>query len=122
MTFWTTAADPVRRDLPELIKVHEKFRSKGFEILGVNLDGDRARLDEFLKETPLPWSIIHEPGGMDSRLSDEFGIISLPTMILVDGTGKVLNRNIRTSSELERYLEKMMSAGEAASLPAVETR
>jgi hypothetical protein len=48
---------------------------------------------------------------MDSRLATEFGIISLPTMILVDAQGKVLNRNIRTAAELDRQLEKVLAGG-----------
>ena len=44
---------------------------------------------------------------MESRLATEYGIISLPTMILVDAQGKVVNRNIRTAAELERQLEKL---------------
>jgi thiol-disulfide isomerase/thioredoxin len=109
VAFWTTVADPVRRDLPELVKVYEKYRGKGLEIVGVSLDADRAAVDGFLKESPLPWSIVHEPGGMDSRLADEFGIISLPTMILTDASGKVVNRNIRTAAELDRMLERMFA-------------
>ena len=76
----------------------------------MNLDNDRRDLDAFLKETPLPWPQIFEPGGMDSRLAVEYGIISLPTMILVDAKGKVLNRNIRTAAELDRQLEKVLAA------------
>ena len=47
---------------------------------------------------------------MESRLAIEYGIISLPTMILVDAQGKVLNRNIRTAAELDRQLEKVLAA------------
>jgi thiol-disulfide isomerase/thioredoxin len=109
VVFWATWAEPVKRDLPELIKVYQKYRAGGFEIVGVSLDNDRADLDQFLKENPLPWPQIFEPGGMESRLSTEFGIISLPTMILVDAQGKVVNRNIRTAAELDRQLEKSVS-------------
>ena len=44
-----------------------------------------------------------------SRLATEYGIISLPTMFLVDGQGKVVNRSLRTASEVERQLEKLLS-------------
>jgi thiol-disulfide isomerase/thioredoxin len=108
VTFWATWAEPVKRDLPELVKVYQKYRPAGFEVVGVSLDNDRADLDQFLKENPLPWPQVFEPGGMESRLSTEFGIISLPTMILVDAQGKVVNRNIRTSAELDRQLEKIL--------------
>ena len=38
---------------------------------------------------------------MESRLAIEYGIISLPTMFLVDGQGKVVNRNLRTAAEVD---------------------
>ncbi len=117
ITFWASWAEPVRRDLPELVKLHQKYRDKGFEIVGVDLDTDRAELDAFLKSNPLPWSQIFEPGGIEkSRFATDFGIIALPTMVLVDPQGKVVNRNIRTSAELERQLDKLLptkSAGVA---------
>jgi thiol-disulfide isomerase/thioredoxin len=111
VAFWATWAEPVKRDLPELTKVYQKYHKGGFEIIGVSLDSERRELDAFLKENPLPWPQIFEPGGMDSRLATEYGIISLPTMILVDAQGKVLNRNIRTAAELARQLEKPLAGG-----------
>ena len=107
VTFWATWAEPAKRDLPDLIKLYNaKHKADGLEIIGVNLDNDRETLDAFLKANPTPWPQVFEPGGMDGRLADEYGIISLPTMILVDPQGKVINRNIRTAAELERQLEK----------------
>ena len=113
VAFWATWAEPVKRDLPELMKVYQKYHEKGFEIVGVSLDNERADLETFLKSSPLPWPQIFEPGGMESRLATEFGIISLPTMILVDGKGTVVNRNIRSAAELDRQLEKTL-AGKGA--------
>ena len=57
---------------------------------------------------------------MESRLAIDYGIISLPTMFLVDAQGKVVNRNMRTSSEVDRQLEKLLTtkqAGVAADRP-----
>ncbi len=108
--FWATWAEPVKRDLPELAKLSQKYKAQGFEVLGVNLDNERADVDEFLKANAVPGAQIYETGGMDSRLATEFGIISLPTMILVDAQGKVVNRNIRTATELDRQLEKVLAA------------
>lgn len=108
--FWASWADPVRRELPELERIHQKFRAQGFEIVGVNLDGEKTALEQFLKEHPVSWPQIYEPGGMESRLADQFGIISLPTMILVDAQGKVVNRNIRMAADLEKQLSKLFES------------
>ena len=109
IAFWASWADPVKRDLPELLKVYEKNKGRGFEIIGVSLDSDRKELDAFLKANNLPWPEIFEEGGMESRLAVEYGIISLPTMILVDPEGKVANRNIRSAAEVEKQLDKVLT-------------
>ncbi len=114
ITFWASWAEPVRRDLPELVKLYQKNRGKDFAIVGVNLDNDRAEVDAFLKENPLPWPQIFEPGGIEkSRFATEYGVIALPTMFLVDSSGKVVNRNIRSAAELERQLDKLIGTRQA---------
>lgn len=109
VTFWATWADPVRRDLPELVKTYQKHHDQGFEIVGVCLDERGEDLEQFLKSNPLPWAQIYEPGGLEKNpLATAYGVIALPTMILVDEQGKVLNRNIRTAAELEKQLDKVL--------------
>ena len=114
VVFWATWASPVRADLPDLIKVHEKYHGRGLEVIGVNLDNDRAEADRFQKESKIPWSQVFEGGGMESRLAIEYGIFSLPTMFLLDGGGKVVSVAIRTAAELDRQLEKTLAAKSAA--------
>jgi len=117
VVFWASWASPVKLDLPELVKVYDKYHTRGLEIVGVNLDNDRGELDAFLKEHQLGWPQIFENGGMESRLAVEYGIISLPTMFLVDAQGKVVNRNLRTSSEVDRQLEKLLTTKQAGVAP-----
>jgi hypothetical protein len=106
IVFWATVAEPSRRDQLELMKVYEKHHGQGLEIIGVSLDGDKAALDAFLKANNVPWPTIFEPGGMDGRLANDYGILPLPAMFLVDAQGKVVNRSLRTAAELEKQLEK----------------
>jgi len=110
VVFWASwGGQSVRRELPDLVKLHDKYQGKGLEIVGVSLDNERGDLEAYLKEQPMSWPQIFEPGGIDSRLATEYGIISLPTMFLIDGQGKVVNRSLRTASEVERQLDKLLS-------------
>ena len=88
VVFWASWASPVKQDLPDLKKVYEKFHPRGLEIVGVDLDNERGELDAFVKEHQLAWPQIFEAGGIESRLAIDYGIISLPTMFLVDATEK----------------------------------
>ena len=76
-------------------------------MLGINLDSDRASAVTYLQSNPLAWSHLYEPGGLDSRLATELGILTLPTMLLIDKEGKVVNRNIH-AAELSDELGKLL--------------
>jgi len=107
--FWATWAGPFKAELPELVKVYQKYHDKGLEVVGINLDNERAQVDAFLKEHQATWPQIFEGGGMESRLAIEYGIISVPTMFLVDADGKVVSRSLRNSADLDRQLEKLLA-------------
>jgi len=113
--FWATMAAPAKRDLPELAKLQQKYKAKGFEVVAVNLDNEKADLDAFLKESPMPWPEVFEAGGMEGRLATEFGIISLPTILLVGPDGTVINRSLRTAAEVEILLDKTFASKVALS-------
>jgi len=103
--YWATWCEPCKADMAVLKDLVEKYGDSGFAVLGVNLDNNAQAMSAFLSENKLPWVQIHEEGGLDSRPASELGILTLPTMILVDSEGKVVNRNIGTS-ELVGELKK----------------
>jgi thiol-disulfide isomerase/thioredoxin len=112
VVFWASWATPFKTELPELKKVAEKYRDRGLEVIGVNLDNERAEVDAFLKDNPLSWPQIVEGGGLEGRLAVEYGITSVPTMFLADSKGKVVNRNIRTAAEAGRQVEKLLGGAQ----------
>ena len=75
------------------------------------LDGALSRRLEnppaYLAENPLPWPQIYEEGGLDSPPANALGILTVPTMILVDQQGRVVNRNIQTA-DIEGELKKLI--------------
>jgi len=105
--YWATWCEPCKQDMVLLKKLQAKYAKQGFSLIGVNLDSERATALAFLQSNSLPWPQLYEPGGLDSRLATELGIITLPTMILVDNQGKVLNRSIH-AGELDDELAKRL--------------
>ncbi len=104
--YWATWCEPCKADMVELKKLQARYAKKGFIVLGVNLDNEPRDLVTFLKKNPLPWHQLYEPGGLESRFANEMGILTLPTMFLVDAKGRVVNRNIHVG-ELETELRKL---------------
>jgi thiol-disulfide isomerase/thioredoxin len=91
-----------------LKEMQAKYGRDGFVLVGVNVDSDRAAFESYIKDNPLPWPQLHEPGGLDdSPLANAYGVLVLPTMILADKDGKIVNRNLvaeTVDTELRRLL------------------
>lgn len=109
--FWATWCQPCTEDLPRIRALYEQHHDRGFEILGVNLDTTVDPVEPFLQQHEVPWPQIHEPGGLESPPARKFGIISLPTMFLVDADGRVISRNISVA-DLEERLPQLLKDGE----------
>lgn len=93
--FWATWCGPCMAELPTLKDCYAKYRERGFEVVGISLDDDRARLVEFLKREELPWTTLFDDtakvAGWDQPLALEYGIMAIPRAILIDKTGKVVS-------------------------------
>jgi thiol-disulfide isomerase/thioredoxin len=104
--YWATWSGPSKADMPALKELWNKY-SRSFTIIGVSVDSDVEKLKAYLAENPLPWPQIFEEGGLDSRPANVLGILTVPTMILVDQQGKVVSRNV-AAADLETELKKLI--------------
>jgi thiol-disulfide isomerase/thioredoxin len=105
--YWATWCEPAVNDLDQLKELQAKYGKMGFTPVGVSLDGNKEELADFLKKNRLNWPQVYEPGSLDSRLAQELGILTLPTMILIDKSGKVISRNI-SIAEIEPELKRQL--------------
>jgi thiol-disulfide isomerase/thioredoxin len=105
--YWATWCEPCKADLAQLKELQAKYGKSGFALIGISLDSSDKALLDYLQKNPLPWPQIYEPGGLDSRLANEMGILTLPTMLLIDDRGVVVNRSIHIT-ELDGELKKML--------------
>jgi thiol-disulfide isomerase/thioredoxin len=91
VTYWSTWCTACTQDVPVLQSLYDRYRDKGFEVVGVNLDVAAAPVLPYLKEHKISWPQIFQPGGTESDPATAFGIIVPPVMILVDRQGRVTN-------------------------------
>ncbi len=111
--YWATWCGPCVNDLATIAQMQAKYGTAGFAPIGVTLDNDSKTLGAFLQKNKLNWPQLHEPGALDGRLANELGILTLPTMILIDRDGRVVNRGL-TIGELEAELKKRVGGGPSA--------
>lgn len=123
--YWATWCEPCKADMVLLKNLLAKRGGRDFDIIGVCLNTNAADAKQFLAQDKYPWKNIFEPGGLDSRVANEMGIMTLPVMILVDQQGNVVHQNIQMA-ELEGELAKLIkpaAVGTANSLrPPAKSR
>jgi thiol-disulfide isomerase/thioredoxin len=105
--YWATWSEPCKVDLAQLKELQARYGKSGLALLGVSVDANAADLNDYLAKNRLSWPQLWEPGGQDSRLAMEMGVFTMPTMILVDDKGKVVNRNIHIT-EVEGELKSRL--------------
>ena len=119
LDFWATWCGPCVAEIPNVLKLYEKYRDAGFEVVGFSQDYELDVLEKFLEEKKLPWKTVSEKRTIDATikahkegvgkkyldLAEEYGITALPTMILVGRDGKAISIDAR-GAELKRLLEE----------------
>jgi thiol-disulfide isomerase/thioredoxin len=97
--FWATWCGPCVAELPNVIKAYKELHPKGFEIVGISLDQDKAKLEAFVKENGMEWPQYFDGKGWQNEISTKYGINSIPAMWLVNKKGMVVSTNARGGLE-----------------------
>jgi peroxiredoxin len=93
--FWASWCGPCRRENPNVVKMYNKYKSKGFEILGVSLDSSKDRWVGAIEQDGLTWPHISDLKKWQSEYAKLYGVRSIPHTVLLDAEGKIVARGLR---------------------------
>lgn len=100
-----------RMSFPYLQRLHEQVAGAGGRVLGLSQDGEPGAL-AFAAELSLSMPILID--GPDYPVSRRYGLVSVPTLYLIDRSGTIL----RNGTGFDRDLWTLMGADLAASVGA----
>lgn len=119
--YWATYCPPCLADMKRVQQLHDQYHDKGFEVVGVSLDEDKANVDNLVKKRALPWvNLIHTPKAGEAEMNPlavQYGITTLPRAILVGPDGKVIS----TSANPEKLARELRSRFGNLSAASAET-
>jgi thiol-disulfide isomerase/thioredoxin len=104
LTFWATWCVPCRSEMPHLMKLYEKYRDQGFELLSISTDDDMEKVRPFVDQQNLRFAVFNE-----TRMRDRFGVELIPTNIFFDKEGNLRYRTVGYSEGGERELEVVIN-------------
>ncbi len=107
--FWATWCGPCVAEMPNVVAAYEKYRGKGFEVIGISLDEDKAAVEQFVAEKKMPWPQHFDGKGWGNELAQQFGIQGIPATFLVGKDGKIVASNLRGPA-LEKAVEEALAA------------
>ena len=106
--FWASWCGPCRREKPNVVRMYNLFKDKGFEILGVSLDNDRDRWLKAISEDGLTWLHVSDLKGWSNEVAQMYEVSSIPKTILIDPEGKIIAKDLRGPT-LERKLQQLFN-------------
>jgi thiol-disulfide isomerase/thioredoxin len=107
LDFWASWCGPCMMDAPNVVGVYQKLRERGFEIIGISLDQDRAAMESALKSAKMTWPQHFDGKGWGNEIAARFGVRSIPATWLFDKKGKLREHGLR-GKELELRIENLL--------------
>jgi hypothetical protein len=108
--FWSSAAPGVAEEFAALKQVTDRFRSRGLEVLYVNLDANPAQGQDFLSGRLTAGEHLYQGGGLDGPVAERYGIHNLPEAFLLHRDGTVIRHSLK-AADLEKELTALLPRG-----------
>lgn len=122
LDFWASWCVPCRKGNPHLLSLYNKYKDKGFEIIGISDDDNNheawkkaVAMDKIGVWKHILTGLKRTATGFDKSeyISAAYGIRSLPTKILVDKNGVIVGRyggGGEEEEDLDKMLEKIFGS------------
>jgi thiol-disulfide isomerase/thioredoxin len=110
INLWATWCGPCRREIPELVKLHKEFHSRGVEMIGLsteNPDASAEKVRKFIQDFQIDYRIGWAPAEVGMPLMQ--GHQSIPQILVITRDGRILKHFVGFSaaytSQLKQALE-----------------
>jgi len=93
--FWASWCAPCIDEFPRLKTAYERYKPRGFEIIGVSLDNDSKKWKASIEKLNLEWPQISDLKGWDSEFVRQYPARPIPYSVLLDENGNIIKAGLR---------------------------
>lgn len=108
--FWAAWCKPCREENPNIVRVYNKYRDQGFNVVGISLDREdqRGRWLQAIEDDNLDWPQISHLQYWNEPIAQLYGIRAIPAAFILDENGVIVARDVR-GPELEKKVQELLS-------------
>jgi thiol-disulfide isomerase/thioredoxin len=110
VNFWASWCGPCRQEMPLLNQLQQDYQDVGFVLLGVNVDGEAAERDSFLKDHPVSFLVLDDSANL---ATEAFGVEAMPSSYFIDKQGNLvyLHKGYKPGEEAQyrQYVKKLLA-------------
>lgn len=100
LDFWATWCGPCIRAMPDLQKLHDKFKSRGVEVFGVNA-WEESNAAAYMKQRGFNYTLLLKGEGV----AKSYNVSTLPSMYIIGVDGKIIYHATGLPKDVESFLE-----------------
>jgi len=104
--FWASWCGPCRKENPNVVESYKIFKDKGYDIIGVSFDKDKKKWIEAVEVDGLTWHHVSDLQYWDNAAGKLYGISSIPSNVLLNPEGIIIDKNIR-GEDLQNKLKEI---------------
>ena len=93
--FWASWCGPCRKEGENVKAIYADYKDKGFDVLGVSLDNKLEAWKKAIKDDGILWGQVSDLKGWDSSVTKLYEFNGIPHLLLVDGEGRIVAKNLR---------------------------
>ncbi len=93
--FWASWCGPCMQEMPNVKANYDKYRSKGFNVVGLSFDRNADAWKRAIRDKGLDWVHLSDLKFWQTIAAQTYGIRSIPASILCDPKGKIVDVDLR---------------------------
>jgi len=104
--FFASWCHPCQESFPAMQELYQKYSGQGLVIIAINVDKNKADMDEFLKTHPAGFVILRDAS---SKLVSQVKIPTMPSSFLLGRDGKIhaFHRGFKGDETRKQYAEEI---------------
>lgn len=88
--FWATWCPSCRDEIAELNEMYPEIQKAGIHLFSIDLQEKKKTIRKYLKANPIDFRVLRD---IDGSVAYSYGLIGIPTYVLIDKNGKEYHRN-----------------------------